>query len=398
MKLNQRSPRSSRIKFALLITAFVIIASILLYTKNLVDILQTRESQTASLFAKSLEYVANSSTTGGDYSFIFEEIISVIDFPMIETDAKNNFVKSFRNIKIDSTKSTLEQQNFLLSISKQMDELNKPIVVAFQDSIILSEIHYGESETVTRLRWFPFIEIAIVTLFILIAYISFSYIKRSEQSNIWVGMARETAHQLGTPISSIMGWIEILLMKSENDSETNKTVLEMEKDLARLKKISDRFSKIGSKPELKKESANEVINRAIDYFSARTPHLGKKVEFIFEPKNNFEILINRELFEWVLENLIRNALDSMESGVGKIKIEITDENNFVNVDLTDSGKGIVASMKKDVFRPGFSTKQRGWGLGLSLAKRIVEIYHGGKLFVKESTLGVGTTFRIKIPK
>ena len=397
MILNSRSPRSTKIKFALFFVALIIIGGTLIYTKILVEELQKNERKNANLYARAIEYVANSNTPGGDFNFIFNEIVREINFPMIETDAENKFIKSFKNISIDSTKDLANQKILLLSKAKSFDEINEPIKIIFQDTIVLSNIHYGESQIITELRYLPLIEILIVSLFILVAYISFSFIKKNEQSNIWVGMARETAHQLGTPISSMMGWIEIISMKSNNNPELEKIIFEAQKDISRLKKISDRFSKIGSKPELKNESLNELIQNAIDYFSARIPQFGKKVEFDFNPQIEISVKLNKELFEWVLENLIKNSLDAIENNIGKIKITTVVKNNFILIDLSDNGKGMTAAIKKDIFRPGFSTKTRGWGLGLSLAKRIVEVYHNGKLTVASSSIGIGTTFRIKIP-
>jgi len=257
-------------------------------------------------------------------------------------------------------------------------------------------VHYGESILITRLRWLPYIEIVIAALFIFVGYIGFSYIKRSEQSNIWVGMARETAHQLGTPLSSMMGWVEILKLRPQPESKLTDTIAEMENDLLRLNKIADRFSKIGSKPDLREEDLSDVIKGVLVYFQKRIPQMGKRVELVAEPGEEVRAKINRELFEWVLENLVKNGLDAMEDGKGRISFQISRQNGAPVIDVTDTGKGIDAAYRKDIFRPGFSTKKRGWGLGLSLSKRIIETYHRGKLTVKESKLGVGTTFRIRL--
>ena len=236
----------------------------------------------------------------------------------------------------------------------------------------------------------------IASLFIFVGYIGFSYIKRNEQSNIWVGMARETAHQLGTPLSSMMGWVEIMKLQPQPTMKLTETISEMENDLLRLNKIADRFSKIGSKPDLREEELSEVVKGVILYFQKRIPQMGKRVDIIIEPTDPVHAKINRELFEWVLENLVKNGLDAMEDGKGKISFRLLRLNGAPVIDVTDTGKGIDAAYRKDIFRPGFSTKKRGWGLGLSLSKRIIETYHKGKLSVKESKLGIGTTFRIKL--
>lgn len=396
-QLNTRSPRSGKIKIGLLIAAFAIVVPMLIYTHNLVDELQRKEQEVASLYAKSLEYLANSPYSGTDYSFIFDELIRSIDFPIVETDRSDHEIKAFRNIDIDSTLTSEKRQKFFDKLIRTMDSKNKPIIVAYQDSIVLSHVHYGESYLVTRLRWLPYIEISIGALFIIIGYVGFSYIKRSEQSNIWVGMARETAHQLGTPLSSMMGWIEILRLTAEENPKLLETLDDMENDVQRLRKIADRFSKIGSKPDLKDENVDDVMTAVTAYFQKRIPQMGKRVELVYRPSNVRTMRINRELFEWVMENLVKNALDAIETGEGTITIHVHDSPRAVFIDVSDTGKGIDPSYRKDVFRPGFSTKKRGWGLGLSLSKRIIESYHKGKIFIKESKVGSGTTFRIRLP-
>jgi signal transduction histidine kinase len=237
-------------------------------------------------------------------------------------------------------------------------------------------------------------------MFILIGYLGFSYVKKGEHDSIWVGMSRETAHQLGTPLSSLMAWIEMLKYSSGDDPKRMEIVTDMENDLGRLQKVTDRFSKIGSKPSLKDENLGEVIGGAISYYRKRLPSkFGKEgsanIEIVLESGADIHARINKELFEWVIENLIKNALDAME-GKGRISFNISSEEGSVFIDVKDTGKGIDLRYKKDIFRPGYTTKARGWGLGLSLSKRIVENYHKGKLFIKESRVGKGTTFRIKL--
>lgn len=397
--LSSAMPASGKLKIFLLVFAFLIIAGTLFYTHEIVQQLEMKEREVANLYAKSLGFIANAKEGQGDYSFVFNEIILAIDFPIIETDATNQQIKAFRNLQVDSSKLSLDElQKFFMGKIVEMDEFHAPIKVAFQDTIVLSYVHYGESPLITQLRRLPFFELAIVALFILIAYISFSYVKRSEQSNIWVGMARETAHQLGTPISSMLGWVELLRDQTGDDSRMSETINDMQNDLLRLQKIADRFSKIGSKPDLKEENLKEVIDRVIQYFERRIPHTGKKVAISIENGSTASIPINRELFEWVIENLTKNALDAIENGVGRISFSITDRGDHVLIDVSDTGKGIDLKHRNEVFRPGFSTKKRGWGLGLSLSKRIIETYHKGKLYVKESKPGFGTTFRIRLNK
>jgi signal transduction histidine kinase len=393
---------SGRLKIFLMVFAFIIIAGTLWYTHDLVQALSRKEKEIADLYAKSFEYVANGKAGEGDYNFLFSEIINTVDFPVIMTDRNNEpeppYNKNIKNIPLNSQLPDEEQHRILKNLIAEMDNSRPPIKVAYQDTIILSYLHYGESALVVQLRWLPYIELAVAALFILIGYISFSYIKRSEQSSIWVGMARETAHQLGTPISSMLGWVELLKGQSEGNKIAMDTLLDMESDLHRLQKIADRFSKIGSKPDLHEEDLTEVIGKVTEYFKRRIPQTGKKVHLVFESNEKVRAHINRELFEWVMENLTKNALDAIENGKGTIAFAISEHEKHVFVDISDTGKGIILKHRNDVFRPGFSTKKRGWGLGLSLSKRIIETIHGGRLFLKENNPGFKTTFRIKLNK
>lgn len=391
---------SSNVKVFLLALAFVIVGGTLWYTHEIVLELQAKQKNIADLYAKSFEYLGSEKTQDGDYSFVLDNIIRNIDFPIIFTDANHEplppYSKNVRNVELDTTRSLEQQRLFLKRLVIEIDELNPPIKVQYE-SAILNYVHFGESKLITNLRLLPYVELSMVALFILIAYISFSYIKRNEQSSIWVGMARETAHQLGTPISSMMGWIELLKHQS-GDSNPNitETLRDMDNDVQRLQKIADRFSKIGSKPDLHDENLAEVIKKVILYFQRRIPQTGKKVQLQLESSDVIYAHINRELFEWVIENLVKNALDAIDSGEGKITISIGERAEYTYIDVTDTGKGVDPTHKKDIFRPGFSTKKRGWGLGLSLSQRIIESYHKGKLSLKESKPGVGTTFRIKL--
>jgi signal transduction histidine kinase len=393
---------SGRLKIFLMVIAFIIITGTLWYTHDLVQALSQKEKEVADLYAKSFEYIANGRAGDGDYNFLFTEIINTIDFPAVMTDRNNEpelpYNASIKNISLNSNLSLEEQRQYLKNIIAELDRSHQPIKVTYQDTIILSYLHYGESKLVVQLRWLPYVELAVAALFILIGYISFSYIKRSEQSNIWVGMARETAHQLGTPISSMLGWVELLKEQSVGDKKATETLLDMESDLHRLQKIADRFSKIGSKPDLRNENLTEVIGKVTEYFQRRIPQTGKKVHLVVESREPIRARINRELFEWVIENLIKNALDAIENGEGTIAFSISEHGKHVFVDISDTGKGIIPKHRNDVFRPGFSTKKRGWGLGLSLSKRIIETYHSGGIFLKENNSGFKTTFRIKLNK
>ncbi len=392
----------AKVKIVLLTLAFLIVGGTLWFTHNLVQALEKKDRQIADTYVKSLQYLANAPAGVGDFSFIQGEIITILDFPMIATDTANEPLLPYRlntrNIDLDTLLPLKAQDTYLKDLVEEMDKVHPPIKVTYQDTIVLNYLHYGESPLITRLRLLPYVEIALVALFILIGYLSFSYAKRSEQSSIWVGMARETAHQLGTPISSMLGWVELLKEEGQGNPTAEETLKDMENDLHRLQKIAARFSKIGSKPDLHDEDLVDVITKVTEYFSRRIPQTGKKIQLQIEHNGEATAKINRELFEWVIENLTKNGLDAIETGEGKITYTISNHGRFIYVDVTDTGKGIDAKNRKDVFRPGFSTKQRGWGLGLSLARRIVESYHRGKLMIKDSRPGIGTTFRIKLKK
>jgi signal transduction histidine kinase len=259
------------------------------------------------------------------------------------------------------------------------------------------QVHYGESQMVRELRWYPYIQFLFVGLFILVGYLGFSYVRRSEQSSLWVGMAKEAAHQLGTPISSLMGWTEILRSDAIGVDQRRDAVDEVEKDVERLKRVASRFSDIGSMPRLSVESLESVVGSTVDYMQRRLPRKGKDVQLVVDMEPGLKVPLNPELFEWVVENLLKNALDALEGGEGRIEVRARREGEQVHVDVEDTGKGIDRREWKFIFRPGFSTKTRGWGLGLSLAKRIVEDYHGGELILLQSRPGHGSTFRISIP-
>jgi len=396
---------SLNIKIALIISGVLIALVVLFYTQILAQKIQKRERDIAALYAKSLEYLANDENSSGEYGFIFDQIIPQIDFPIIATDREQKEIILTKNVDYDTTLSESKQREILFRKAKDMDEINPPIVVSYKDSIVLNYVHYGQSSLVTELKLLPVIEFFIAGLFVFLGYIGFSYIKKNEQSNIWVGLSRETAHQLGTPLTSLMGWTEMLKNIDPQTQELQEITKEINNDIDKLNKIAGRFSKIGSQPKLTKENVTNVIKKVSDYFEKRIPTLVSKdgqvmKKVIVDIKSNGEAdaNINKDLFEWVIENLLKNAIDAMEKSSGKIIFNISNVNGEVLIDVSDNGKGIDTKFRKDVFRPGYSTKQRGWGLGLSLSKRIIEDYHKGKLILLESNIGKGTTFRIKLNK
>jgi len=299
------------------------------------------------------------------------------------------------------------QRTHLLEKIPEMALLHDPIpiVVTFPGTTeypairFVQYLYYGESELVSGLRSFPFVQLLFVSLFVLVGYFGFSYIRRSEQSSLWVGMAKEAAHQLGTPISSLMGWLEYMRMRDgeRKDSIHEETYVEIEKDIERLTRVASRFSDIGSLPKLEVQAVSPVIEGTTDYMRRRLPQGGTFIRLNVAVEPGLEAPLNAELFEWVIENLLKNALDAMESERGRIDVLASVVDSEIRIDVRDSGKGIDRRHWKNVFRPGYSTKKRGWGLGLSLAKRIVEDYHGGTLSLVQSKPGQGSTFRIELP-
>jgi signal transduction histidine kinase len=281
---------------------------------------------------------------------------------MVLSDAANELLRPYainvRNIPLDTTLSAESQRSHLKQLIAQMDENNPRIKVEYGDSLVLNYIHYGESRLITRLRLLPYVELAVVALFIFIGYMSFSHIKRSEQSSIWVGMARETAHQLGTPISSMMGWTELLKHQAgTSDPKIVETLRDMDNDLLRLQKIADRFSKIGSKPDLKDENLMDVIEKVIHYYQRRIPQTGKKVQLALEQQGSVMARINRELFEWVIENLVKNALEAMEESDGTIAFTVSGVGSQVTIDASDTGKAYIPVQAVRIIR-GEATAER----------------------------------------
>ena len=320
-------------------------------------------------------------------SFFQDVVSNSASVPVLVTDVSQSTVIAHKNI--DTAK--IADANSLSSTIEKMKSENKPIEVQLPGNQV-RYVFYEESSVLKQLRLLPFLLFFIVVIFAGVAYLLFSVFRRSEQNQVWVGMSKETAHQLGTPISSLMAWAEIL--KEENIDPL--LIKEINKDVHRLETIAQRFSKIGSLPELKEENLIDVIEEFISYLQTR---ISNKViiEFIKPENKQLSLPLNRYLFEWVIENLIKNAVDAM-TGSGNIFIEIIDEDKHIHIDIKDTGKGISSKLQKRIFYPGYTSKARGWGLGLTLAKRIIKDYHKGKLFVKSSTIGVGTTLRVTLNK
>jgi nitrogen-specific signal transduction histidine kinase len=402
-------PASANIKLTLLIVSVGVVLGTLIYSHNLVTQLRQREFQVARLFSSAVVYYTNQEMSDDSLYNMITHYVQTSEVPVIMTDNHNvpvvrNFHANNWNVPYDSTLDSSRQVAALREEMSVMDQQYVPIPVYYynkerRDSVVTQYIHYGNSLVLGKIESLPFIQLLLGAVVVFIGYISFSYLKRSEQSNIWVGMARETAHQLGTPLSSLLGWSELLRLSAREPQEVEKIAGEIDRDIERLNRIAVRFSKIGAIPDLKPENIVQLIAEVMNYFEGRLPKLRKNIRLELDTDEDEIIVpVNRELFEWVMENLVKNAFEAIESPEGLIRVHIhrTMRKDGVLIDVTDTGKGITARNKNDVFRPGYSTKKRGWGLGLSLARRIIQEYHHGRLLVKESVPGKGTTFRIRL--
>jgi signal transduction histidine kinase len=373
----------NRIKWLIFISSVIISFGSIFYTNLLVEELKEREKRQIELLAKALEYAAVNTD---NLSFINQEIIQQNNsIPVIIVNEEGEPFEH-RNIKFKKRATEEDKKETLRTEILKMRAEYEPIPI--EES---SNVYYRNSELLTSLKYYPYIQLSVILVFGVLAYAVFNQSKVAEQNRVWAGLTKETAHQLGTPIASLMAWIDYL--KNSPIWEENKEVIqEMDKDVVKLRMVTERFSSIGSSPSIQPENVFLVVDEAINYLR---PRISTKVEMrVNGYANNIEAMLNKPLFEWVIENVCKNAVDAMK-GQGEITIDIIKESErYVFVDITDTGKGMDKSMYKKVFNPGFTTRQRGWGLGLTLAKRIIEGYHNGKIFVKNSEPGKGTTFRI----
>ncbi len=388
---------NSKIKWIVLVVSTVISLGSLYYTGVLVDQLKVREKQQVLLFAKAIEYTVNEDLTT-NVLFVSEEIINKNNsIPTILVDDKGEVV-NVRNVSIDSTRSKEKIRSQLQSEILRMGKVYEPITIPFRDPTNNNEVfgyqklYYKNSFLLTQINAYPYVQLSVIALFGFISYLAFTYSKAAEQNRVWVGLAKETAHQLGTPLSSLMAWIEVL--RDDPDLKNKEIVTELEKDTRKLTIVTERFSSIGSTPVLRQENVVAMINNVITYLR---PRISSKVRIdVFTLSENIQVMVHPPLFEWVVENLCKNAVDAI-GGSGTIAIKILrGSDKKVFIDISDTGKGIPRSKVSMIFRPGFTTKKRGWGLGLTLAKRIIESYHNGKIFVKSSEENQGTTFRIAL--
>lgn len=391
--------RKSYWKWYLAAGGILIVIVSLAYTKFLSGRLIERERQQVEQFAEAMRMFAKLRTDTManfyDLSLHLKVIEQNTTIPVILLDEKGE-IEQYRNID----DRNLEEME-IAEVQKALDRMVKQDT-GMIEIILPPDIHktliYTHSNLIKWLNWYPILQLFLISLFIAFGYLGFSAARRSEQNLVWLGMAKETAHQLGTPITAILGWIETLKAVNEDRPDNQEMLEELRNDVTRLELVADRFSKIGAAPELSPVNFYEQLEKNRDYMQRRAP---RKVEFDFPKPNENQALIvgiNAPLFDWVIENLLRNAIDALEGGVGKITAKVYEEGRYVCLDLTDTGKGIPANKFNTIFKPGYSTKTRGWGLGLSLSKRIVEQYHKGKIFVKNSEVEKGTTFTVKLPK
>lgn len=369
-----------------LVAVAVIIATASLYVSHiLVSDLQVEEQNKMGVWAEAMRSL-NTADDSTDLNLVLKVIDENNNIPVIVTD-EHGEVQTFRNVELNA-KTEQDSLSMLADMATQWGSQGQMIRIDLDEHSFI-KVCYDESLMIKRLSMYPYVQLGVVLLFVVIAIFALLTSKKAEQNKVWVGLSKETAHQLGTPISSLMAWIEVLREMYPDDE----LIPEMDKDVKRLQLIADRFSKIGSLPEPVPSSLVEVMDNVIAYMDRRT---SRKVEMIREfPDHDIIVNLNQSLFEWVIENLCKNAVDAME-GAGTITIHLEQQGKKAVVEITDTGKGIKKKDIGNVFRPGFTTKKRGWGLGLSLAKRIVEDYHHGRIFVKHSEVNVGTTFRIEI--
>lgn len=384
----------STIKWIILVVAVIIGLGSIIYTDRLVDELKERERENINLWTQAIEFSSRSEIGANDpaLTFISNNIIAPENsIPVILADSVTNDILLTRNIE-----EADEQE--LVGILAKMKGENPPFRIAVRNGpngeiTDIQYVYYRNSYLLRQLSAYPFIQLSVIGIFAFIAYLAFNYSRKAEQNRVWVGLAKETAHQLGTPLSSLMAWLEYIKTLPEMEGREDITI-ELEKDVERLEMITARFSSIGSLPVLKRQDLTMAMQECIDYLK---PRVSSKVHFeLHQDKADLEAQLNKPLFIWVVENIVKNGIDAM-SGIGEIKITVgQDSSQEVFVDIADNGKGIKGNLK-EVFRPGFTTKKRGWGLGLALAKRIIENYHQGRVFVKSSQADVGTVFRINLP-
>ncbi|MGM0546735.1 MAG: sensor histidine kinase [Bacteroidota bacterium] len=413
---------SNRINIVLLVLFILLGIGSYAYNQYLVNRILTQERSGIELWAKAIEYTSN--PTQEDIS---QNLLEASRYLRNNASVPDRIISMIEEAEADRASQTFVTQEIVLSevrfqvpriivdergeiifsnhVEEPLDQelidefsaMHEPIKIELGDEEYSQTqyVYYGESPTVRYLRYFPYIQLSLLALLLGIGFISYRAIARSEQSNLWVGMTKEAAHQLGTPLSSLYGWVELLREEKEDDF-TQRICNELENDITRLRGVAERFNKIGSEPELSRQKLKPILEDVMDYMEQRLPQLGKNVDVLRSIDSGVHAKVNTDIFQWALENLIKNAMDAIKSSTTKsfVSVKLHQVENEVFIDITDSGVGIEKKYHGEVFKPGYSTKKRGWGLGLSLTKRIIEEYHNGKLYVHRSELGEGTTMRI----
>lgn len=394
------------------------------YNQYLVDQILQQEQSEVKLWAKAIEFTSNPTQEE-----ISRDLLEAARYLRQYSAAPDSIIAMIENAEADRTTQTFVTQEIVLSEDRFLvpriivdergeiiyanhveDKLNQELISYYasmndpikiklgdQDYSQVQYVYYGESPTVRYLRYFPYIQLSLLALLLGIGFVSYRTISRSEQSNLWVGMTKEAAHQLGTPLSSLYGWVE-LLREEKKDDFTQRICNELENDISRLRGVADRFNKIGSEPELKYQQLEPIVQKVVDYMKHRLPQLGKHVDVLCQLDSGVQAKVNSDLFQWAMENLIKNAMDAIKSSAAKaqVTVKLHRIENEVYIDITDTGVGIEKKYQNEIFKPGYSTKKRGWGLGLSLTKRIIEGYHNGKLLIHDTEVGRGTTMRIAL--
>ena len=389
--MNSSYRHIGNIKGGIFLIGVFLVIGLFSYTRYLSSELREDNREVVKLYAEIIaETVKDDSNTNID--FIFENIIKKVKFPIIQSGRNKNpqlWTNLPENIDSDSDR---------LKLILSMDKINKPIPLIFDDKIngpiTFGYLHYGDSRLIQKIQIWTYIELLSIGIFILFGFIGFSFIRNSEKQHIWVGLSRETAHQLGTPVSALLGWLDYL--KNDN-SNIEKILPEMESDIERLQQVSRRFSKMGSKPEMEFFDLSKRIESVLFYLNRRIPTLGKKVDLVNDIDPDIKIMANGTLISWTIENLIRNSIDSISGEAGLIRLSMNQDQNNVKIRISDNGCGVPKKDWKNIFRPGFSTKKSGWGLGLSLCQRIINEVHKGDIYVLESSINSGTVFEINIP-
>jgi len=378
--------KKQKFKLILFILAVIIGVSIIIYSGNLAKKIAEQERTKIQTWAEALQETSETPLDAEISKTLYKITLENKTIPVILLDDSLNIIGQ-RNLN----EKKAQNEAYLQKRLQIMKEQHQPIVIEY-DAGHKNYVYYEDSNLLTKLVYYPYILIIVFSFFIGLAYYGFSSSRKAEENQLWAGMSKETAHQLGTPISSLVAWVELLKMKGMDEN----LVIEINKDIKRLETITERFSGIGSTPVLIKDNLLRILTSSISYLQSRT---SKKIEYNYDYDKNGELLIpiNESLFEWVIENMCKNAIDAMQ-GRGKLRISVIEKKERVIIDIKDTGKGIAKTQYKTVFKPGFTTKKRGWGLGLSLVKRIIETYHLGKVFVKSSEIGKGTTFRIILLK